>query len=320
MKTLNTLVLTLLHVFVLSASSRAQETKEVHKSFKDVKSIDIETISGDCIIKTGTRGEVLLDLVYKVVPENAFNPVIREDGDQLVLKEKWSGRNSSGDVLWTLTVLPETEIEFSSASGNVTATGLSKSIKASSASGKMTIDRNEGLLELSSASGNIRIENAGGKMEVSSASGDITAMGVKGEINLKAASGTVRVKDAKGTLDLRSASGDVEAERLSIDRSSSFFSASGDVFVILSESPKYDMELGSASGDAVLELNGHAVNGYFEMVAMKKHGEIVCPFAFDKEEEYTENREIYLKKSFVKGSNEPKISVHTGSGKAILKK
>jgi DUF4097 and DUF4098 domain-containing protein YvlB len=326
----------------LLAVSGFAGAKEVTKSFDGIEKIELSSLSGDCVVKTHSSDEVIVELYYDVKPEGAFEYEIKESGKTLIIKEKWKKRrggfSTSGQIVWTLTVPADTEIEFSTASGDITASGLTKSIEASTASGDIDLkdmkadvdistasgDANlvnlEGDIEISTASGDIKIEESRGEIELSTASGDIKADGVSGEIDFGAASGDISISDSKGTFDVGCASGDIDVKGVSIEGASEFSVASGSVEVSLAETCGYDLELSSASGNAILDYNGNEVKGFFEFTVHKRRGKIVCPFDFDDEEEFEENDQKYVRKSFSKGGDTPRIELSTASGKAVLKK
>jgi len=319
MKKLHILIFFCSLVFLSAGITFAQEKKEIHKTFTGKRSVRIQTASGDCEIKKGSSDQIIVDLVYSVRPGDAFEPEFRERGNTLRLKERWYG-SSSGSVLWTITVPPETKIQFSTASGDLTINGTTNTVKASSASGEIIIENAEGEFDLNTASGDITIEDSKGEFDLSTASGEIEAYNLQGLMNMSTASGDIDVKDSKGTFELSCASGNVDASNITIEDESSFNTASGKVNVEPAESPKYDLNLSSASGNVTLDYNGKEVRGYFEFTARKRRGRIVSPFDFDKEEEFERNNREYVRKSFTRAGKEPMIFIETASGRAILKK
>ncbi len=312
--------------------------EEVHKEFDGIKAIDISTVSGDCIVRTHNSNEVVVDLYYDTDPEDALSYKMDERRGKLVIKERWHGRSTSGEVVWTLTVPKGTEIEFSTASGDLSVEGAVGDVQASTASGEIELIDVGGEIELSTASGDVTIVNGGGDCDVSTASGDIEASGVEGDLELSTASGEIEVRDCKGEFDLSTASGEIKmtdcsgtfemgcasgeitATGVTIEGASSFSTASGDVSVVLARSCQYDLELSAASGDISLDYNGNDVEGYFEFEARKRGGSIRCPFDFDDEEEYEEDGRTYVRKSFSRKGKSPEIYMTTSSGRVELKK
>jgi DUF4097 and DUF4098 domain-containing protein YvlB len=312
--------------------------EEVHKTFNGVKAVNIKTVSGDCILKTHRSDEVIVDLFYDVEPEGAFKYELNEKRGKLFIKERWKGNTTSGDVVWRLAVPEGTEIEFSTASGDLEASGPLGSVDASTASGDIDVDDVSGELDISTASGDVSIMNAagekdistasgdihiekcGGEIDLSTASGDIEAVDVDGELDFSTASGEIEVSDSRGEFDFSCASGEITAENIIIEGSSSFTTASGDVEVILGESSEYDLKLLAASGDVTLDYNGSPLVGFFEFEARKSRGRIKSPYDFDDEEEFEEHGHTYVRKSFSLKGKTPEIQMKSASGSVVLKK
>jgi hypothetical protein len=289
-----------LSVFIFAGFILADDGAIFPQEFDAKKTVKINTVSGDCILQQGNPGRIVVDCDFSVQPENAFTPEIREKGNSLRIKERWHG-SSSGKVVWTITVPPETEIEFSTASGELSIAELKSDVKASTASGDIIIEDCSGEFDLNTASGEIQIEGSKGEFELSTASGDID------------------VEKTQGVFELSCASGDIEAANILIEEESSFSTASGDVEVLLTKSSEYNLELSAASGDVVLDYKDNPIKGTFEFIAKKRSGRIVSPVDFDNEEEFDRGNDVYMKKSFTKGNGSPKILLETASGRAELK-
>lgn len=298
----------------------AQQMEEIHKTFDAKPTVRINTVSGDCIIKVSDANKIKVDLEFRVEPEGAMKPEFRETNNSLRIRERWHGRSTRGEVLWTITVPKETEIRFNTASGDLSATGLVKSVEASTASGDIEIEDSKGEFEISTASGDVDLDFSSGEFDISTASGEIRADNVNGMIELSTASGEIDVSDSKGEFDLSCASGDVTARGIFIEDQSSFSTASGDVDIVLGASSKYDLELSAASGDVTLDYNGNEVIGFFEFMAKKRRGRIIAPFDFDTEDEIEKWDQTYIRKTFKKGKSTPRIDISTATGRAVLKK
>ncbi|MCU0638393.1 MAG: DUF4097 domain-containing protein [Candidatus Krumholzibacteria bacterium] len=340
-------------------SVRKAGGEEVHKTFAGIKSVDIGTVSGDCVVKTHKSGEVIVDLYYDVEPEGSLEYKMNDRGGKLVLEEDWRNSRShsmSGEVVWTLTLPEGMDIEFSTASGDLTLTGPLGDIEASTASGDISVTGPVGTVDASTASGDIEIENATGDIDVSTASGDVTLINVVGKKDVSTASGDIRIEDSKDDIDLSTASGEITAknvegdmemstasgeigisgakgafklscasgeitaDEITIAGESIFSTASGSVRVLLAATSEHDLTLSTASGDVILEYGGNPVKGYFEFEARKRHGRIVSPFDFDNEEEFEQNGDTYVRKSFAVGGKTPSVFLSTASGRVELKK
>jgi DUF4097 and DUF4098 domain-containing protein YvlB len=299
--------------------SFTQDMKEIDKTFDAKKNVRIETTSGDCIIKAGEARKINVHVEYSERAEDSFEADIQEKSNSIRIKERWHGRNSGGRVTWTITVPPETEIEFSTASGDLSVENINNVIDASTASGDVTIDNAQGDMEISTASGDVNVSESKGKLDFSTASGDIRSSQLAGELDFSTASGDIKIRGAQGSFDLSCASGDIEASGITIEDDSEFSTASGDVEVNLEKSSGYDLDLSTASGDVTLDYNGNEIKGYFEFSAKKRSGSIRSPIDFDREEEYGRNGDEYIKKSFTRGGETPKVYISTASGRVTLK-
>jgi DUF4097 and DUF4098 domain-containing protein YvlB len=299
--------------------SYPQEMKEINKTFEAKKSVRIQTASGDCVIKAGDAGKIIVHVEYSERAEGSFEADMEEKSNSLKLRERWYGSHSGGRVKWTVTVPSETEIEFSTASGDLSVEDINNLIDASTASGDITIESSQGEFEVSTASGDISIADSKGEFDFSTASGDIKSSQMNGEMDFSTASGDIQIRGSEGQFELSCASGDIDASGITIKEESAFSTASGDVEVKLAASSDYDLELSAASGDVTLDYNGNEIKGYFEFSAKKRSGNIRSPIDFDKEEEYGRNGDEYMKKSFSKGGQTPKIYIGTASGRATLK-
>ncbi|MFQ5751442.1 MAG: DUF4097 domain-containing protein [bacterium] len=324
----------LLLCFIIQAL--AYQEGEINKSFKNVNEIKIKTVSGDCIIKKGDANEVKVVLTY-TYDDYDFEPEFEQKDGRLILTERFSSRHHlRGKSTWRLTVPEKTDIDFSTASGDLDVEGLNSTVEAGTASGNVQLQNMTGEFDISTASGEVEAQSVNGQIQFSTASGDVvmndisgnskisTASGrikasaVVGEIRLSTASGSIHLLNSSGEFEISAASGNVDAEGVVVQAKSSFSAASGDVEVALSKSPAHDLKLSSASGDAVLNFNHNPINGFIEMTAKAERGRIKAPFKFDDEEYYYKWDDEYVRKTVRKGSDRPRIKISTASGKAIL--
>lgn len=314
---------------------------DISKSFKNVKSITIKTVSGDCIVKRGSGDEVKVVVSY-TFDEDAFQPVLDQRGTRLVLEERFRStrwdRGHSGQSSWDITVPDQVEVSFSTASGNLEMSGLNApEIDASSASGRMRLSSLKGIvsastasgdidasgldgeIKLSAASGNIDVSSSKGTIRVSTASGRIDAKQVDGDLRFSAASGSIRGDGVSGEMRVSAASGDLDLRGVVIKRRSSFSAASGDVELVLGASPADDLRASAASGDVDVSYGGHDIKGYIEMTARAGGNRISAPFNFDREETYFRDGREYVTKIAERGSG-PTIELNSASGRVALKK
>lgn len=326
---------TALCLFALIVGARAGEIK---KTFKDVKEIKIQTVSGDCIIEKGTSSEVTVVVNYTYDDED-FEAELQQRGDRLYLTENFGRGSFRGESTWRITAPEKTNIDFSTASGNFEVSDLMSTVEASTASGNIRL-RNltgethvstasgeidaaklDGNVHLNTASGDVAVAGLSGESKLNTASGRIDANDAKGEIKLNTASGGIRLTNASGEFDVNTASGDITADGITLEEVSSFNAASGDVELTLAKSPTHDLSVSTASGDAILNFNNQPIKGLVKMTAKVRRGSISAPFEFDSEDVHYRggDDDEYVTKTAKRGSETPLIEVSTASGRAVLR-
>jgi DUF4097 and DUF4098 domain-containing protein YvlB len=284
---------------MLAVSASAGSRDEVTRTFTGIKTVKIETVSGDCHISQGNGDEVEVRVRNNYRPNDAFEPSFRDRGKTLYLSEDLDG-SCSGGSQWDLVVPKGTRVRFSSASGGLEAEDF------------------EGEIGLSTASGDAAIRNCSGEFDFSTASGDVYMNRCEGEIDASTASGDIELEDCRGLFDCSSASGSVEANGVELRAEGSFTTASGRVEVVVAKTPEYDLTVSSASGRATLDYNGNPLKGSFEFTARVHKGDIISPIDFEHEREYERYDQVYVEKTFKRG-DAPLVTLGTASGRVVLK-
>jgi hypothetical protein len=293
--------LALFLVLFLSVTLLAAPEKEMQKTFGPKEQVRLKLALGDCRIEKSSDGQIHVHLVYSYEDSNVFEPKLEERARAIYLEEKFHGNNPRGYSKWTVAVPDNTEIDFNSGTGNLIISGSTAKI-----------DGNTG-------TGDIEVDNAKGRFKVNSGTGDVDVHGSEGEFKLNSGTGRVKIENSKGNFNANSGTGDVEAHGLTFDLEGDFNSGTGDVEVSSPKGEDFDLTASSGTGDAVVEMQGNPIQGYFEFSAQARRGRIVSPVKFDKEEEYMEGDHKYLLKSFTKGKKSPRVYIKTGTGTAKLK-
>ena len=128
------------------------------------------------------------------------------------------------------------------------------------------------------------------------------------------------MKDSKGNFDANSGTGDVEAKNLTITEEAEFNSGTGDAEIINPIGTDFDLSLNSGTGDAILDMDGADLSGYFELKTSARRGRIKADIEFDNVEEYGHGDNAYIIKSVTINSDKPRFFISTGTGTAQLKK
>jgi hypothetical protein len=294
--------------------------KEVTKTFSGIKKIRMGTASGSCVIKKGDNATVKIELKY-TYDDDDYTPSFDQQGDVLVVKEKFHSNSSNGSADWKLTVPDNLSIQFTTGSGDVEASGLALDLNATTGSGDFVFTGTTGDIECTTGSGGVELENVNGTIKATSGSGGFRVRSAKGNLKLTSGSGNHRISETTAELQVTTGSGSINCTSIMLEGPSSFTTGSGTAEVQFAASPKHDLSISSGSGDAIVNFGGNEINGEIVMKASKKHGNIEAPFEFDKTEELSHSHnDVTIQKTAVKGTGKPRISISTGSGDAVLKK
>ncbi len=287
---------------MVSTALLAAPEEKLDKTFSKKDEIRFKLVLGDCHLKRSSDGRIHVHLVYSYEPDMSYEPRMEERRDTLYLEEKMHGNNPKGYSTWMVEVPDDIEIDFKSATGNLVVEGLNIEIDGSTGTGDIDL---------------IQVE---GEYDLSTGTGDVYASDSEGEFELSSGTGNVKIKNCKGNFETSSGTGDVSAEGLTIDLDGEFSSGTSDVEVSFPDGTDFELRISSGTDDAILNMNGKQIKGYFEFTCQERRGRIVCPVKFDKEEEYRKNDQTYLRKSFTQGKDIPKVYIKTGTGTAKLKK
>jgi len=255
-------------MFAAASATHGQEAERFEHS--GVTRIQVDGVSGGFTILPSEGNSVVVELRQDVTPSDAFQAEVEQRGSTLLIKEKWgSGWKTRGSVNWTIYV-PESEepvrIVIDTASGGISAEGVSASFRFDTASGGIELhavtlgdgsrfDTASGSISLS----NMRVEN---DSEFDTASGSIhlTEVVAGAGSNFDTASGSIYLTGVTAGTGCRfdTASGSVVLENVSVGDGCKFDTASGSVRCSNSSGP---LNLDSASGDVIVrncELTGRS--------------------------------------------------------------
>lgn len=301
---------------IISFSLTAQS--QLNKSFTGIKIIRVSTASGDLKIVKSTNSTVTVDLKHTF--GDNYDPELEQEGDRLVIQEKFSSNHSSGSSLWTLSVPDGVSIDFSTGSGNIEASDLALDLDVKTGSGDIDVRKYKGDMRSSTGSGNVTLVETAGEIKTNCGSGNISVEKMSGELTANCGSGDIRIRDSNAIFTANTGSGTVKGANLTLAGSSKFNSGSGNAQVALAKSPEYNIAINSGSGDAILDFNGNKIAGEIVMKANKKNGTIKAPFDFDTTEEIEQGgNQVVVKKTAKIGNSAVKISIATGSGLAQIK-
>ena len=309
------LLLCLFATMNLYADSK-QEKKE---TFDRKEEIRIKLVLGDCYIEKSNDDKIHAKVEY-TYDDYEFEAIFKERERYVLLQEKFHGDNPRGDSKWTIAVPNDIEIDFESATGSCYLENVKIEIDGSTGTGEFELSECRGEFDLNSGTGNVELSKCEGEFKLNSGTGHVKLSECDGEFKLNSGTGKVIVEDSKGNIDANSGTGDAEIYNFTFEYEGDINSGTGDAQVTRPLGDDFDLSINSGTGDALLDMDGVPIEGYFEFTAHARKGRIVCPVEFDDEEEYWENDNKYMRKSFTKKQDNPRYFISTGTGKAQLKK
>jgi len=292
-------VSTVLMGWIAALPLLAQRNEEITKSFAKKDEVRLKFALGSCTLKRSSDEGIHVHLAYSY-DEEKFEPRMEERTRYLLLEEKFHGNSHRGYSNWTVSVPEGTEVDFHTGTGDLFIQGLTVKIEGET------------------GTGDIEITSAKGKFDLNTGTGSIEVTDGEGEFELNSGTGKVAIENSKGNFDANSGTGRIEANNLTIEDEGEFNCGTGDVEVVSPKGEDYDLSISSGTDDAILTMKGVPIEGYFEFTAHARRGRISSPVKFDKEEEYWDGNEKYVRKSFTKGKGTPRFHISTGTGRATL--
>ncbi len=248
-------------VVLWASTFAAASTPQGHfeKTFQVSGAVDLEvqTHSGDIIVRSGTAGSVtvrgkiyvgdhwLFGNRHADVSDIEQRPPLRQDGNSVHI-DYVDARDISID--YEITVPEDSTIRTRSGSGNQTIEGTRGNADLQSGSGDLRLSHLTGEIRLQTGSGDVRAREISGAVRGGAGSGDIELEETgAGDIDLHTGSGNVAVRGIQGAFHGETGSGDITAEGTQTG-AWDLHTGSGNVHVRLPENAAFDANLSTSSG------------------------------------------------------------------------
>ena len=219
--------------------------------------LEVETRSGDVVVRSGASGSVSIRAEIYVgdhwlfgdrhtdVSDIEQHPPLRQDGNSIHI-DNVSVRDIS--VNYEITVPVDTNIRSHSGSGNQTIESIHGSVDLQTGSGDIKLSRVTGEIHLQTGSGNVRALDIAGPVRGGAGSGDLEVQEIaSGDIDLHTGSGNISVRGLQGALRAGAGSGDISAEG-TLAGPWEIRTGSGNVRVRLPANAAFDADLSTSSG------------------------------------------------------------------------
>jgi hypothetical protein len=241
----------------LAAASTPQGRFEKTFQVSGPVNLEVQTHSGDIIVRSGPAGSVsirgkiyvgdrwLMGNRHAEVSEVEQHPPLRQDGNSIHI-DYVNVRDISVD--YEITVPEDTTIRTHSGSGDQTIEGTHGNADLQSGSGDMKLSRLTGEIRLQTGSGDVRAREISGPVRGGAGSGDIEVEETgSGDVDLHTGSGNITARGIQGAFRAEAGSGDITAEGTQTGEWE-IRTGSGNVHVRLPANAAFDANISTSSG------------------------------------------------------------------------
>jgi len=129
----------------LASQLFAQKNNLFEKTFSAKDKVKLKLVLGTCVISKSADEDIHVRVSYTYDDED-FEIQVKEKSKTVYLQEKIYGENARGDSDWNLAIPDDTEIDFSTATGDLTIEGVILEIDGNSGTGDIHVENNENLM------------------------------------------------------------------------------------------------------------------------------------------------------------------------------
>jgi hypothetical protein len=251
------IALAVLLASTFAAASTPQGTFEKTLQVSGPVNLEVQTHSGDILVRSGPAGSVsirgkiyvgdhwLFGNRHADVSDIEQHPPIRQDGNSIHI-DYVNARDISVD--YEITVPADTTIRSHTGSGDQTIEDIHGNADLQSGSGDMKLSRLTGEIRLQTGSGDVRAREISGPVRGGAGSGDIEVEETgSGDIDLHTGSGNITARGIRGAFRADAGSGDITAEGTQTG-AWEIRTGSGNVHVRLPANAAFDANISTSSG------------------------------------------------------------------------
>jgi Putative adhesin len=251
------IALVVLLASTLAVASTPQGTFEKTFQVSGPVDLEVQTHSGDIIVRNGPAGSVSIRGKIYVGDHWLFgsrhtdvsgieqNPPLRQDGNNIRI-DYVNVRDISVD--YEIVVPTDTTSRTHTGSGDQTIEGTHGNLELQSGSGDVKLSRLTGEIHLQTGSGNVRAREIAGAVRGGAGSGDIEVEEVgSGDVQLHTGSGNITARGIQGEFRAEAGSGDITGEGKQTG-AWEIRTGSGNVHVRFPEDAAFDANLSTGSG------------------------------------------------------------------------
>ena len=256
------IMLVVLLASTFAVASSPQGTFEKTFSVSGPVDLEVQTRSGDIIVRSGAAGSVsirgkifvgdhwLFGNRHADVSDIEQHPPLRQEGNSIRV-DYVNARDISVD--YEITVPADTTIRTRSGSGDQIIEGTRGNADLQSGSGNIKLARLTGEIRLQTGSGDVRAREILGPVRGGAGSGNIELEETgSGDIDLHTGSGNITARGIQGAFRADAGSGDITAEGMQTG-AWGIRTGSGNVHVRLPANAAFDADISTSSGTLDVE-------------------------------------------------------------------
>jgi len=241
----------------LAFASTPQGTFERTFSVSGPVDLEVQTRSGDIIVRNGAAGSVsirgkifvgdhwLFGNRHTDVSDIEQHPPLRQEGNNIRI-DYVNARDISVD--YEITVPAETTIRTRSGSGDQIIEGTHGNVDLQSGSGDIKLSHLTGEIRLQTGSGDVRALKVSGSVRGGTGSGNLEVEETgSGDVDVHTGSGNLSIRGIQGALHGETGSGDITAEGTQTG-TWEMHTGSGNVHVRLPANAAFDANISTSSG------------------------------------------------------------------------
>jgi hypothetical protein len=250
-------LLILLLTATFAVASTPQGTFEKTLQVSGPVDLEVQTHSGDIIVRSGPAGTVsirgkiyvgdhwLFGSRHTDVSDIEHNPPVRQNGNNISI-DYVNTRDISVD--YEITVPDDTAIRTRSGSGDQTIEGTRGNADLQSGSGDIKLEHITGEIRLQAGSGNIQARVISGPVRGGTGSGNLELEETgSGDVDVHTGSGNIKARGIQGSFHGEAGSGDITAEGEQTGPWQ-IHTGSGNVHVHLPANAAFDADIATSSG------------------------------------------------------------------------
>ncbi len=256
------IALVVLLASTFAAASTPQGTFEKTFQVNGPVDLEVQTHSGDIIVRSGASGSVtirgkifvgdhwLFGGRHADVSDIEQHPPLRQEGNSIHV-DYVNAHDISVD--YEITVPADTTIRTHSGSGDQIIEGTHGNADLQSGSGDMKLSRLTGEIRLQTGSGDVRAREIAGPVRGGAGSGNIELEETgSGDVDLHTGSGNITARGIQGAFRADAGSGDITAEGTQTG-TWGIRTGSGNVHVRLPANAAFDADISTSSGTLTVD-------------------------------------------------------------------